>query len=340
MREGAGLIDRPRGTIAVTGQDRASFLQGLLTNDVVALQPGRGCYAAYLTAHGRMVADMRVLEMGDVMLLDVHPSRTAMLVANLENLLFSEDVQVADWSDKWVPLGVHGPRSAAALVSVFATNPSGDEPPLTADRLAAMAEYESRSPAFGGTAAIVVRSDDYAAMGFDVYVPPRLAQQFRSALAATGVGEVGSDTVDALRIEAGRPAFLIDMDEETIPLEAGLEDRAISFSKGCYVGQELIIRIMHRGHGRVAKRLVGLAIDTGAVAASAVAAIAAPGDAVLHDGQDVGRLTSVAFSPRLGYGIALGYVQRSLAEPGTQVMIEHAGQESAAVVTALPFVGA
>ena len=338
MREGAGLVDRPRGTIAVTGLDRASFLQGLLTNDVAALGPGGGCYAAYLTPHGRMIADVRVLELGDLMLLDVQASLTTGLVARLDDLIFSEDVQVADWTDRWMVVGVHGPRAALRLASALETSPGGDEPPLTAEALAGLAEYENRCSPFASATLIVVGSHDYGVIGFDVYVPPEVAQSLRTALGAAGVRSVGADTLDALRVEAGRPAFLVDMDEETIPLEAGLEDRAINFNKGCYVGQELIIRIMHRGHGRVAKKLVGLTIQAPVEAADAVAIYAARGDRIHHDGQEGGRLTSVAFSPRLGGAIALGYVQRQFAEAGTRVVVDHADRQSDAVVTKLPFV--
>ncbi len=338
VREGAGLVDRPRGAIAVTGPDRASFLQGLLTNDVAALGPGTGCYAAYLTPHGRMIADVRVLELGDLMLLDVQASLTTGLVARLDDLIFSEDVQVADWTDRWIVVGVHGPHAAVALASALETNPAGDELPPTVEVLAGLAEYENRRSPFAGATLIIVRSDDYGAIGFDVYVPPNVAQSLRAALGAAGARAVGADTVEALRVEAGRPAFLIDMDEETIPLEAGLEDRAIHFNKGCYVGQELIIRILHRGHGRVAKKLVGLTIQAPVETADQVATYASRGDRIHHEGREGGRLTSVAFSPRLGGAIALGYVQRQFAEAGTRVVVEHADRQSEAVVTKLPFV--
>ena len=146
-----------------------------------------------------------------------------------------------------------------------------------------------------------------------------------TSLERAGAVDVGNGTLETIRIESGVPKFHQDMDEETIPLEAGLESNAISFSKGCYVGQEVIIRVMHRGHGRVARKLVGITIDSGAVAVGA---------AVQAGGHDVGEVTSVVYSPALQKHIALGYVQRDYVEPGTKVSVGG----SPAAVTKLPFV--
>jgi folate-binding protein YgfZ len=145
------------------------------------------------------------------------------------------------------------------------------------------------------------------------------------ALRAQGATPLDAAAIDALRIEGGMPEFHKDMDEDTIPLEAGIEPRAISFTKGCYVGQEVIIRVMHRGHGRVARRLVGLVLDTSDVPPA--------GSPISMDGRDVGRVTSSALSPAVGKPIALGYVHRDHTAPGTVLSI---GGRSA-TVAALPF---
>ncbi len=150
-------------------------------------------------------------------------------------------------------------------------------------------------------------------------------------------------TFDVLRIEAGVPTFLVDMTGDTIPLEAGIEDRAISFTKGCYVGQELIVRVTQRGGGRVAKKLVGLALDGDA---SAVASLdgtrerSAPASgAPIHAGdRAIGHVTSAVFSPRLGRVIALGYVHRDFVSPGTHLEVLDGAMRRPAVVTPLPFV--
>ena len=154
-----------------------------------------------------------------------------------------------------------------------------------------------------------------------------LAQAIRDA----GAVDVDPAVAEVCRIESGRPVFGRDMTEDTIPLEAGIEDRAISLTKGCYVGQEIIIRVLHRGHGRVARRLVGLTLDSGA-------AVPVPGAAIRGGDRDIGTITSAALSPALERPIALGYVHRDFVEAGTGVVVVVADQPSPAVVTHLPFV--
>jgi tRNA-modifying protein YgfZ len=172
----------------------------------------------------------------------------------------------------------------------------------------------------------VTRITDSGEPGFDVYVERGQAARLKAALAAADVPEMDESTAETLRIERGVPRFRRDMDEETIPLEAGIESRAISFTKGCYVGQEVIIRVLHRGHGRVARRLVGIVADGGD---------APPHGARIAAGErEIGEVTSSTMSPTLQRPIALGYVHRDFIEPGTKVTIDGVGGE----VTALPFV--
>ena len=163
---------------------------------------------------------------------------------------------------------------------------------------------------FGGVPVVVVRSNEIGEVGFLLYADAAVARSLTGALADAGAVELDPETFVTLRLEAGRPAFPADMDQNTIPLEAGIESRAINQTKGCYVGQEVVIRILHRGRGRVAKRLVGLLLGTGDPAPDAGAA--------LHraDGPDadpVGTVTTARRSPALGRPIALGYVKRELA---------------------------
>jgi len=149
--------------------------------------------------------------------------------------------------------------------------------------------------------------------GYDVYVPGSDRDAIRAKLIEAGVVEMSDEVAEALRIEAGRPRFGIDMTTDTIPLEAGIENRAISFTKGCYVGQEVIIRVMHRGHGRVARRLVSIVIAGGNVPAR--------GDKILLGDRVVGEITSATASPKVGSPLALGYVQREHAVAGTEVTV-------------------
>lgn len=303
----------------LSGRDRAGFLHALLTNDILALKAGTGCYAAYLTPQGRMIADMRVVELDDRILVDVVPSVAAPLAARFDQLIFSEDVQVTDVTADLAEFGVHGPGAAEVLAEAVGVSAADSR---------ALPQYGTIRAASGDGELIVVRDDYFGEPGFDVNVARTQAERLRTKIAAAGALEIGGEDADVLRVEAGRPLFGVDMDTETIPLEAGIEDRAISFTKGCYVGQEVIIRVLHRGHGRIARRLVGLVIGG--------AEIPAAEDLILAGEQRIGEVTSAVRSPALG-AIALGYVQRDHTSPGTPVGIAHGSSRLDAKVSALPF---
>jgi tRNA-modifying protein YgfZ len=318
-RRRAASVDRSdRGRIVVSGADRRSYLHGLLTNDITALGAGQGCYAAYLTAQGRMIADLHVYELGDVVLLTMVGSVKDTVMAKLDHFIFAEDVQLGDVTATFAQIAVIGPDASRAAAQVV----SG----VTQQALDALPEHGNLRAQFAGGAAIVVRVSDTGEPGFDIFVERPRAPELETALAANGVAPLDEATADAIRIESGIAAFSRDMDEDTIPLEAGIESRAISFTKGCYVGQEVIIRVLHRGHGRVARRLVGIAFDG--------TSVPAPGTAIHGGDREVGRVTSSTQSPALQRPIALGYVQRDFVEPGTSVSAGGA----AGTVVALPFV--
>ena len=318
-RHRAAFLDRShRGRIVVSGTERASYLQGLLTNDIVALKAGQGCYTAYLTAQGRMIADLFAYELGDVLLLAMTGGVKDTVMAKLDQFIFSEDVQLGDVSGTFAQIAVIGPDAATVVASIVGT--------VSAEMLRGMVEHGNTRGEWEGGAAIVTRVLETGEPGFDLYVEHAQASALKTALLAAGVGELDEATAEAVRIESGIPLFGRDMDEETIPLEAGIESRAICFTKGCYVGQEVIIRVMHRGHGRVARKLVGLTLDGDAVAKAG---------AVIRSGdRDIGQVTSSTASPALSRPIALAYVHRDFLEAGTAVSV--GGQN--AVVTAVPFV--
>lgn len=324
LRERAGIVDRTaRGQIGLTGRDRASFLHGLLTNDILALEPGTGCYAAHLTAQGRMISDMRVLELGDRILLDVPAPMTELLLQRLDQFLISEKVEVTNLTKLVAGLGVHGP-SAADVVSA-ATGGA-----LRPEELAAFTEYQNRVIEFDADSLVVVRDEELGVPGFNLNIERAKAERLTNAVRAAGAVDVDSETAEVLRVEAGRPLFGADMDETVIPLEAGIEKRAISFTKGCYVGQEIIIRILHRGHGRVARRLVGLIVRADEAPSA--------GDAIARGEKPVGHVTSAVRSPSIGGPIALGYVHRDFTAAGSEVTILHGSSTLPAVVSDLPFV--
>jgi folate-binding protein YgfZ len=177
----------------------------------------------------------------------------------------------------------------------------------------------------------IVRDDSFGVSGFDMYVDRAGAASLREKLLAAGAMTASDATVEVLRVEAGRPKFGADMNTDTIPLEAGIEDRAISLTKGCYVGQEVIVRVLHRGHGRVARRLVGLLFADDSSPAK--------GDAVFSGDKQVGEVTSAVLSPTKGAPIALAYVQRDYTSVGTEVIVKTSQGTTSARVHSLPFTG-
>ena len=317
VRAGVGLIGRDdEARLVVSGADRATYLHGLLTNDITALQAGQGCYAAYLTAQGRMIADLHVYELGDVILLTVLADVKDTVLAKLNQFIFSEDVQLGDVTATFGAVAVAGPRAALSVARAL---------DLDADTLSALPEHGNVRASFDGHPAIVLRVGDLGEPGLEVLVETAALASLRARLHTAGAVDIDDETAEVLRVEGGVPRFRRDMDEETIPLEAGIESRAISLTKGCYVGQEVIIRVLHRGHGRVAKKLVGLTLGDGPVPARR---------AVVHGPEKaVGEVTSAVWSLALDRPIALAYVQRDFVAPGTTLTVDG----HAATVTALPF---
>jgi folate-binding protein YgfZ len=319
-RRHAAFLDRSdeRGRLTVLGRDRASYLQGLLTNDIAALTAGSGCYAAYLTSQGRMIADLFVYELGDLMMVTLQATTKEAVLARFNQYIFSEDVTLVDVTGTLAQLALIGPEAARVVAGLL------DE--VESDELSQLREHANRRATFRGRAAIVTRTADAGEPGFDLFVDSSAAGELRSSLAASDAAPLDRATAEVIRIEAGIPRFHQDMDEQTIPLEAGLERRALSFTKGCYVGQEVIIRVLHRGHGRIARKLVGLTFSGHDVPAL--------GSAVRSGARDVGHVTSGARSPAVAHPIALAYVGRDFWEPGTRLAVG----DTEAIVTALPFV--
>jgi folate-binding protein YgfZ len=318
-RHSAAIVDRlDRGRIVVAGADRASYLHGLLTNDIVSLTTGTGCYAAYLTPQGRMITDLFVYELGETMLLSVPREQKDGVLAKLDQFVFNEDVQLGDATGTFYSIAIVGPEAARVVADVLGER---------REDLQLLAEHANRRASFQGGAAVVTRVTDTGEPGYDVYVEAAQGAALRQAAVAAGAVETDVATAEAIRIEAAIPKFNRDMDENTIPLEAGIESRAISLSKGCYVGQEVIIRVLHRGHGRVARKLVGILCEGDQVPPS--------GAVVTDHDRDVGRITSSAMSPALGRPIALAYVHRDAATEGTVVSMDGVS----GVVAPRPFVG-
>lgn len=298
------------GRLRFEGPDAASFLHALVTNDVEGLAPGRGCYAVWLTPQGRMITDLMLLRDDTGLWAEVPAGMAPDLQTRFDQLIFSEDVRVTDVTGEVSAALVVGAQAAAAVATA------------TGADLAAIEAL----PVFGHLTVgdfRVIRTDETALPTFQVW-SKKTSGVFFEDISAKKTPDV---FFDALRIEAGRPRFGVDMTTDTIPLEAGLLDRAISQTKGCYVGQEVIVRILHRGGGKVVKHLMTLEFD------ETVGEPPPAGTPLVHNGKDVGVITSAARRVGTGRVIALGYVHRDAAMSG-QVL-----QSSSGTVTITGFAG-
>lgn len=318
VRETAGLIDLGfRAQVKMTGEDRVSFLQGMISNDVKSLKPGGGCLATLLTEQGRIVADVRVYVCEQHLWLDVDVRIKEKLIETLSRFIIADDVEMEDLTEAQTVIGIQGPLSSQVLTSVGVS-------------LALANEFQHDEAEIAGSPVHVVRVSDTGEEGYELLVSHELVQKVWRILleagSSLGLRPVGLTALTMLRIEAGIPWYGIDMDENRIVLEVGL-DQAISFKKGCYLGQEVVERASARGH--INRKLSGLVIQGDELPVS--------GDKLWHDTQEVGWVTSVARSPRLGQPIALGYVRRAQLAAGTQLRIDRQGRPMIAEVTTLPF---
>lgn len=315
VREGgAGLIDLSElGRIRVSGSEATMFLNGLITNDVKTLPEHRWMPAAFPTVQGRLIAAVRVARGSNGFLIDTDAVSREAVLKTISRFTLAGDFHVSDITAETAMLSVQGKRAAEVFDKAFAGSFSD---------LPRNAVVESE---WQGTALTLIHATHTAEDGFDVVIDLAQAPQLREALEEAGAQLVSAETFETLRIEAGIPRYGRDMDETNVVIETNLDD-AVSYTKGCYVGQEIIVRIKHRGH--VAKKLVGLEFDasrlieTGATIKSS-------------DSQDIGRVTSTAFSPKLGKTIALGYIRYEYLEPGTNVAID---PQTAGKVKELPFI--
>ena len=294
------------GVLKLTGSDRASWLQGMVTNDVQKLRPGAGCYAAHLTPQGKIVAHMHILADEDALWLSLERATIPKLIGVFDKLLIMEDVQMVDSSDSHDILSVAGPKARAVLESWL------DE------SLQIEALYSHRT--FGGHRVIV------SELGYDVWVPRGQADKILRSLAQGGATAIDRGTWDVLRTEAGIPVYGIDIDETTTMPEIG--ENGISYEKGCYIGQEVVAKVKYIGH--VNRRFVGLTLAGNDLPKAK--------SVILRNGKEAGYVTTTLFSPGLNKPIALGFVSRSAYAPGTAVEIVSNEKALPATIVELPFV--
>ena len=300
LTDSCGLVDRSeRGKLALTGSEAKTFLHGQVTNDIEGLEPGRGCYAAFLTHKGKMLGDLRVLDLGDELLLDTERVALQELFNMIRRYKLGRDVEL------------HKRTLELALLSLV-----GPDARRVAGAEDLVEEHANRRAELAGVPVVLVATD----VGVDVFAP---AESKDAVVAALGVPVVEEAAAEVVRIERGRPRYGIDIDDGVIPQEAGLNERAVSFTKGCYVGQETVARLHYRGKPN--RHLRGLRLSEPV----------APGAELRVGEKVVGRLTSVAVSPAFG-PIGLALVRREAA-PGDSVAVGEDG--ATAEVTELPFAG-
>jgi folate-binding protein YgfZ len=323
LNQSVGLIDLSfRGRLCLLGADRVRLLHGQVTNDIKALQAGQGCYAAFTSPKGRMQADVHVYALAEELLLDFEPGLTQSLIERLDHYIVSDDVQAVDVAEHYGLFSLQGPRALEV--------PGLLDAGLTMAPLSHGIVHRP-DPELGDL--YWVNHARTGSQGVDVFVPTAAMgmvwDKLCLAVRSLGGRPVGGSALELARIEAGIPRFGVDMDESHLPPEAGLDRNGISYTKGCYIGQETIARI--RTYGQVTKALRGLRFDPGAP-------MPVRGDKVFHNGREVGSLTSVILSPRLGCPIALGYVRKECNALGTALVVRSAsGAEIPAVIVPLPF---
>ncbi len=314
MREGAGVIDRSMlGKVTVTGRDRQAFLQGMLTNDVKGLTAGKGTGAAFLDALGKVMVLLSVYVLDDRLLIELPPSLTEKTLERLDHFLISEKVSFDAADSAFAVIAVQGPAA-------------GDLLSRLAGRTLDLSPYEHVEVVIAGEPVRVIHRREGGVAGFHCWTAATHGAALWAAIADVSV-PVGMQALDTLRVEAGIPWYGRDVDETLIFPETRLE-QLVSFTKGCYIGQEVVARVKYRGH--INRGLSGLVLEGDRIPAA--------GARVMAAGKEIGRVTSAVWSYALGRPIALGYVRREHFEPGSPIAVDDGGVILQAKVAALPFV--
>jgi folate-binding protein YgfZ len=310
IRHGVAVIDfSGAGKLELSGKNTIQFLNGLVSNDVKSLQAGDGVLAAFPTLQGKLSALCRIYNLGERLLMELDAINREKIFKNLSRFVPAGEFFVTDVSDRFALFSLQGPRSAELIESLTAQ-------PIDVER-----QYQIRERQIGGKSILVASHSRSGETGFDLFVPAESAEEVLNAIlsqgSAFGARRVGLDAFEIARIEAGIPREGVDAGESYIILESELES-AVSYTKGCYLGQEVIARIHWRG--QPAKRLRGLLVDAEQAPAPGTEIFAA-------DGKKVGEITSSARSFALDRDIALGYVHRYYLTPGTKFSLKQGDAE-------------
>jgi glycine cleavage system T protein len=322
VREAAGLFDLSNsGAIHIAGTEAVTFLHNLVTNDVKGLSegqnPGKGMAAAFLTPHGKVRALCSILALGEGYLIVNDPQTHEKVFKYIFPFSYAGDFKVVDVSDQMRIISVQGPKSLLVMKEVCF------EP------VPALEEHDWVRGKIAGNDVTISRVSRTGELGFDLFVPAEAIEDVWDFLllkgAFHGLQPVGFEALDVLRIEAGKLVYGIDVDEGNMMLETGMSE-AVSFTKGCYTGQEAVVMATHRGHP--SKRIEGLTID---------GPVPAHRDRVLRGDSEIGYITSAVTSATLGSVIALAYLKWGAAEGGTRVEIDSKAGRLPATVVDVPF---
>lgn len=339
LRKGVALMDTSqRGVVLITGKDRLSFLNKLLTNDLLKLAPGQGLYSFLLQRTGRILFDLNVLHEAEATLLEVDIRLTKTLVEELERYHFSEDVHIMDAAEQLGHLTLLGPGAESLLEKLV--DGSGVSGGGGVGGLNDQLRHGRRTLAH--TALTIFRHDQAGVPGYELIVPRDSLVTVWQVLTEAGNGHepdvanggggvraIGWSAFNTARIEAGTPLFGIDLTDTTLPLETGpLYLRAVSLKKGCYVGQEIVARMHTRQSA--ARLFVGLRVKS--------AKLPFAGTGIFTEAEQVGMITSSCMSPMLGFTpVAMGYVRKECAAPGHAMETLAEGERTGVEVTPLPF---
>ncbi|HWN96535.1 MAG TPA: aminomethyltransferase family protein [Methylomirabilota bacterium] len=322
LRSSAGVIDLGlRSRLVLTGADRVRLLNGQVTNNVKDLPVGEGCYAALVTNKGRMQSDLNIYILPDEILLDFEPGLSAAMMDRFNKFIIADDVQVIDAAPHYGLLSVQGPPAWAVIERLELNFPRPEK------------QWQSRRIQDESLGELYCMNQPrLGTNGFDLFAPlnslAALADKLTAAAKQLGGRMCGWRALETARIEAGLPRFGAEMDETNLPPEAGIDSRAISYTKGCYIGQEVIARI--RTYGQVAKALRGLRFADGKE-------LPHKGDKLAVGEKDVGYVCSAIHSPALNANIGFGYVRREHNNVGTELIVRSQGSNSATIVPT-PFV--
>lgn len=298
LRATAAWLDlSPRGKIIVTGEDRARLLHAMTTNQIQQLQPGEGCYAFFLNAQGRILADANVFCRQDDLLLDVEPETREPLLQHLDKFIIADDVTLDDATERIATLDLEGPEALALATRMGVTVP--EKPP----------EKPWAHTAWND--AIVARVSFTGAPGLRFFISSEQKPRVMELLQKAGAREANLDAARVVRLEHFQPRFGEDIFTTTLSQETQ-QMHAVNFNKGCYIGQEIVERV--RSRGLVHRLLAGVEIDSPDVPA--------PDTRLMQDEENAGKMTSAAFSPALGKVVGLAYLRRELAEPGTALTVD------------------